>query len=227
MGFLKNLFASKPNPQEEEPIDDWSAVSEIPDIHERMRRMEKLANAGDGVACICMHDDYLNLATEYHQEVQWDKLEYWAKKAIENDAPRGHLYLGMLYSSPNHPEPDLAEGAAEFLLALEWGMETAGEQLQMFWNYHNPKASEEECSEVREMFRDMIVEGMQPEMERLQADYTEKTYCAFGFLYYYGVYFEQDMEAAKECFKNLAAFGNSVGKRMLENPIFEDDEDDE
>lgn len=50
---------------------------------------------------------------------------------------------------------------------------------------------------------------------------------AFGLLYYYGIYFEQDLDKAKEYFVKLDEIGNSLGRRMLANPVLEDDEDDE
>ena len=42
-----------------------------------------------------------------------------------------------------------------------------------------------------------------------------------GLMYFYGVYYERDFDKAKECFIK------AENRQMLENPVFEEDDEDE
>ena len=212
---------------EEEKLHYWARGREISDIRERMKRMEELAEAGFDAAYVSLIDGYFDLAEETHTEIAFDKVEYWARKAAQAGLPAGHTHLGMLYASPKYGEVDLENAAAEYLLAIEGGDESAVRLLGDFWNHeiHIPDRSEEENAEYTAAFRQMLTETLEPEIERLRAENGEKTFVAFGLLYYYGIYFEQDLDKAKEYFIKLDEIGNSLGRRMLANPVLEDDED--
>lgn len=248
MGFFKNLFSGKEISAEEqmrrmgnvkpketekpvsemnedEMIDYWGRARELTDVHERMRRMEALADAGFGVACLDMFDAYMELADP--DDLPFDKLEYWARRAADFEIPRGYLHLGMIYTSPKNPDASIMKAAPEYLKAMEYGEEQAGEFLQPYWNHERRDGSEEEKAEHREIMHAMISEVLQPEIDRLQEEESEKTYRAFGLLCYYGIYFEQNLDEAKNYFAKLADMGDYFGKRMMENSIFADDDEDE
>ena len=50
---------------------------------------------------------------------------------------------------------------------------------------------------------------------------------ALGLLHFYGIYFEQSLDKAKEYFVRLNEMGSALARRMLANPLFEEDEDEE
>lgn len=249
MGFLKKLFAGKEISAEEEmrrmgtvkpketvkPVSEmtedeklnyWARARELTDLHEKKRRMEELANAGYEVAYLEMHDVCMDLAAP--DNLPFEELEHWARKAADCDLPDGYLYLGMMYSSNKYPDASIAKAAPEYLKAMECGSEVAGERLQSYWNHEWHGADEEENARKQEIIREIITESIEPEMEKLQAEESVKKYRAFGLLYYYGIYFEANLNEAKKYFVKLADMGDYLGRTMMENSIFADeDEDDE
>lgn len=249
MGFLKKLFAGKEISAEEqmrrmgntapkketgkpvaemtedEKLDYWARARELTDLHEKKRRMEELANVGYDVAYLEMHDVCLRLADP--DNLPFDTLEYWARKAADAKLPGGYMDLGMIYSSPKKEDASLSKAVPEYLKAMEYGEELAAERIKPYWDYENSSIGEEESARKREILRCIISEAMDPEIEKLKAEESVERYSAFGILYYYGIYFEQDLNAAKACFVKLADMGVYLGRRMLENSVFADDEDED
>lgn len=238
-GFFRKIFGNQKKEEkkgvtemsDDERIEYWGKVCEISDIEKRIHHMKELAEAGFGVACICICDGYLELNAP-SGVYPFAEVEFWAKKAIELEIPSGHLYLGRVYVRADYPEEnDFAEifrkGAYEYLKAMEYGILDAAVELGKLWSYQNKNIDPSMSEELRDLYRDMIKEGIESEIELLKNKESEFTYAAYGLLYLYGIYFEQNYEAAKKNFVNLARMGNEFGKKMLENPIFLDDEEEE
>ena len=254
MGLLKRLFQggaaeekgssgsssgiSGPSGQGENPVsrmdgdeklDYWGQACRLSDPDQRLRRLEPLAESGFDAAWISMIDAYLELARQQGTDPPFERVEYCARKAADAGIPDGHSHLGMLCGSPLYGEYDPAGAAREFLLAIEGGSELAVRLLLDCWNreFHEESFSKEENARITALFHNDIKEALKPEIERLAGEDGRETCTAFGFLYFYGIYFEPSLSRAKEYFTRLSEMGSSLGRRMLENPVFDDDDDDD
>ena len=119
--------------------------------------------------------------------------------------------------------------AREYLLAIEGGSESAVRLLQDYWNkeFHVQEYSEEENAEITAAFHESIRDAIRPEIERLSGESSREALTALGLLHFYGIYFEQSLDKAKEYFVRLNEMGSALARRMLANPLFEEDEDEE
>lgn len=262
MGLLKNLFKGKAAPEdrltdedrrrmgerarrqdgagekpvsqmtEDEKLDYWWRVCELPDLNERLRHLEALAESGFDTAWLSMIEAYFAQSKAQGTELPFEKMEYCARKAADADLPEGHKHLGMILGSPLYGELDTEGAAREYLLAIEGGSESAAEFLLDYWNreFHLEQYTPEENRQLTAGFHEIIREAIRPEIERLSGESgSKKALTAFGLLYFYGIYFEQSLDKAREYFMRLDEMGSSLAHRMLANPVFEfeEDEDDE
>ena len=135
----------------------------------------------------------------------------------------------MLCGSPLYGELDPEGAAREYLLAMEGGSESAARLLLDYWNreFHVESYTPEENRELTAAFHESIREAIRPEIERLSGGSGREALTALGLLYFYGIYFEQSLDRAKEYFVKLNGMGSPLARRMLENPVFEDDDSDE
>ena len=117
----------------------------------------------------------------------------------------------------------------EYLLAMEKESEPAAQRLLFHWNreFNSSQYTEEEKAVAQANYRDMIEDYLAPEIERLKEQDDEKACCALGQMYFYGIIFEQNLLKAREYFQRLADAGYSFGQRMLTNPLFDADDEDE
>lgn len=254
MGFLKNLFDSKPISEEEQarrmgkkyvpekPVKEmtheeqlryWSRFREMTDLDERLHRMEELADAGFVSAYTTLIDTLFERADVNNEKVPLDQLEYWAKRAADSGNICGHYYLGLVYETPEYQNKDMdtymGKAFQEYLLAMENENQAAAQRLLHHWrpDLSGSEYSAEEQSAIQTYFRTLIEESLKSELDRLQAADDEKACCALGQMYFYGIVFEQDIAKAKGYFKRLADSGNRFGQNMLTNPLFDEDDEDE
>lgn len=214
---------------EDEKLSCWARLCEMDDLDERLRQLRELAESGFGVAWLTMVETYHVQAGKQGTELPFEKLEYCSRKAAEAGIPDGHTHLGMLCGSPLYGELDPEGAAREYLLAIEGGSESAVRLLLDYWNkeFHVQGYSEEENAAITVTFHESIREAIRPEIERLSDENSREALTALGLLYFYGIYFPQSLSRAKEYFVRLNEMGSSLARRMLANPVFEDDEDDE
>ena len=256
MGLLKKLFQSKSIPEEalsaenrrrmgerasrreEKPVSEmsedeklnyWGRLCEMEDLDERLRRLEELAESGFDAAWLSMVETYHDRAGRRGTELPFERMEYCARKAADAGIPDGHTHLGMLCGSPLYGELDPEGAAREYLLAIEGGSESAVRLLQDYWNkeFHVQEYSEEENAEITAAFHESIRDAIRPEIERLSGESSREALTALGLLHFYGIYFEQSLDKAKEYFVRLNEMGSALARRMLANPLFEEDEDEE
>lgn len=142
-------------------------------------------------------------------------------------------YLGLVYETPEYLEKDfetyMEKSLWEYLPAMELGNEAAAQRLLFHWNreFNSPQYTEEETAAAQANYRDMIEDFLAPVIERLQETDDEKACCALGQMYFYGIVFEQNLVKAKGYFMRLADVGNRFGQKMLTNPLFDEDDEDE
>ena len=256
MGLLKKLFQSKSIPEEalsaedrrrmgerasrmeEKPVSEmsedeklnyWGRLCEMEDLDERLRRLEDLAESGFDAAWLSMVETYHDRAGRRGTELPFERMEYCARKAADAGIPDGHTHLGMLCGSPLYGELDPEGAAREYLLAMEGGSESAARLLLDYWNreFHVESYTPEENRGLTAAFHESIREAIRPEIERLSGGSGREALTAFGLLYFYGIYFEQSLDRAKEYFVKLNGMGSPLARRMLANPVFEDDDSDE
>ena len=259
MGLLKNLFKSRPAPEEklseedrlrmggrarsqegmeekpagemseDEKLSYWGRLCELNDLEERLRRLEELAESGFDAALLSMIEAYFAQSDARGTEPPFERLEYCARKAADAGLAEGHTHLGMLCGSPLYGELDPEGAAREYLLAIEGGSESAARLLLDYWNreFHVERYTLEENRELTAVFHESIREAIRPEIERLSGGSSREALTAFGLLYFYGIYFEQSLDRAKEYFVKLNGMGSALARRMLANPVFEDDDEDD
>ena len=126
-------------------------------------------------------------------------------------------------------ETYMEKSLREYLLAMEKESEPAAQRLLFHWNreFNSSQYTEEEKAVAQANYRDMIEDYLAPEIERLKEQDDEKACCALGQMYFYGIIFEQNLLKAREYFQRLADAGYSFGQRMLTNPLFDEDDEDE
>ena len=214
---------------EEEKLSCWGRLCEMEDLEERLRQLQELAESGFGAAWLTMVETYHARAEEQGTELPFEKLEYCARQAADAGIPDGHTHLGMLCGSPLYGEPDPEGAAREYLLAVEGGSEAAAQLLLDYWNkeFHVRKYTEEENAAITAAFHESIQEALRPEIERLSGESSREALTALGLLHFYGIYFPQSLERAKEYFVKLNDKGSALARRMLANPVFEEDEDED
>ena len=237
MGFLKRLFEKKATatvqlavPQNntiqaktaEDEYNDkvlqWGRINDIPDVRERIRKMEEMAYSGFDVAYLSLSDYYMELA-DITGEIQWDKVNYWLEKACEADMPNGHFYMALSRSNSANPHCDLDRAIEEFCIAASMGVEAAIQKIA--W-YCTPRDEADPKSvELAEAHIDLFAEELEPFVEELLEKGDKGSWNALGLMYFYGVYYERDFDKAKECFIK------AENRKMLENPVFEEDDEDE
>lgn len=243
MGFLKRLFGNKTaaavqestqqkaavtensvqtKTEEEEYYEKllrWGRIDDLPNVRERIRKMEELAYSGFDGAFLSLSEYYMELA-EIDGEVEWDKVNYWLEKACEADLPNGHFYMALTRRNPANPHQDIDRAIEEFCIAAGQGVEGA---IQEIVRYGTPSdESDPECVRIAESNKAVFAEEMEPVVEELLEKGDTKSWDALGLLYFYGVCVEQDFDKAKEYFVKAG------DERMLKNPVFaEDDDEDE
>ena len=193
------------------------------------RRLEELAESGFDAAWLSMIEAYFAQSDARGMEPPFERLEYCARKAADAGLAEGHTHLGMLCGSPLYGELDPEGAAREYLLAMEGGSESAARLLLDYWNreFRVESYTPEENRELTAAFHESIREAIRPEIERLSGGSGREALTAFGLLHFYGIYFEQSLDRAKEYFVKLNGMGSPLARRMLENPVFEDDDSDE
>ena len=214
---------------EEEKLSYWGRLCEMNDLEERLRRLEELAESGFDAAWLSMIEAYFAQSDARGMEPPFERLEYCARKAADAGLAEGHTHLGMLCGSPLYGELDPEGAAREYLLAMEGGSESAARLLLDYWNreFHVESYTPEENRELTAAFHESIREAIRPEIERLSGGSGREALTAFGLLHFYGIYFEQSLDRAKEYFVKLNGMGSPLARRMLANLVFEDDDSDE
>lgn len=254
MALFKNLFRSKPISEEEqarrqgtryipaksvaemseeEKRKYWWHIRDLPDMEERMRRMTELADAGFISAYTTIIDTLFAYAKATNSKVPLAQLEHWAERAAKAGHIDGHLYLGLVYETPEYLQRDyetyMSKSLQEYLLAMEVENENAARRLEKLWNqeFSGSEYSAEEYRQARISFRDQMKTWLEPELKRLREQDDEKTCCAFGQMYLYGILYEQNLAKARHYFQRLADAGREFGNRMLANPLFDEEDEDE
>lgn len=242
MGFLKRLFGNKTTAavqagtQEKRTVTEnsvqtkteedeyyekvlrWGRINDLPDVRERIRKMEELAYSGFDTAYLSLSDYYMELA-EINNEVEWDKVNYWLEKACEADLPNGHFYMALTRRNPKNPHHDIDRAIEEFCIAAGQGVEGA---VQEIVRYGTPDdESDPESVRIAESNKAVFAEEMEPVVDELLKKEDAKSWDALGLLHFYGVCVEQDFDKAKEYFMKA---GN---ERMLKNPVFADEDDED
>lgn len=254
MAFLKNLFGGRSisdaeqarrqgtryisaksvaEMSEEEKREYWRHSRELPDMEERMRRMTELADAGFISAYTTIFDTLFARAETANSKVPLEQLEYWAGRAAKAGHINGHFYLGLVYETPEYLQRDyetyMAKSLQEYLLAMEMENENAPQRLERLWNHEftSSQYSAEESRQAQAFFREQMKAWLEPELKRLREQDDEEACCAFGQMYLYGILYEQDLAKARHYFKRLADAGREFGTRMLANPLFDEEDEDE
>lgn len=254
MGLLKKLFGDKTISEEEqirrqgarytpaksvvemsegEKREYWWHARELPDREERMHCMTELADAGFVSAYTTIFDTLFESGEAANSKVPLDQLEYWAQRAIKVGHINGHFYLGFVYETPEYLlsnyETYMPKVLHEYMLAMGMENENATRRLERIWNHEfvSSQYSAEEIMQMQELYREEIQDWLKPELKRLQEQDDEETCCALGQMYFYGILYEQDLEKARYYFKRLADGGRKFGYRMLANPLFDEEDEDE
>ncbi|MDE7354357.1 MAG: hypothetical protein K2O06_15100 [Acetatifactor sp.] len=259
MGFLKKLFVGKEISAQEEarrngtaaakppgfawpdkPYDQmseqektalWAKIDDLEDIREKVSNLEKLADLGNGTACLSLFWAYIRLEQERNVPIDFPRLTKYLKQAADQDLPNGHYFLARVYLAPRNLHGDTDLATDEFCHAVACGVEQAAEEILACCSGDDP----ETAASVRHRFEsrmDAYVReamgaepGDDPECFQVLEAEPEKIspdrYDMFGLLYFYGIYYPQDLGRAKEFFE-LAE--NTV---MLANPIFDEDDEEE
>lgn len=202
---------------ETEKLDYWGSVYRMEDVRERLPKMEAIAEAGYETAYYCAAEDYLELG-QMTGSINWQKLHYYLDKSVAARNPNACLLKARVCLRQDNPDLNADEGIRHYVMAVELGHELAVQEIRKYCD------SEQYGTENKEWFD----EALRPAAERMLSENTRISNRALGYLYYYGVYFAQDTNAAKEYFSRGAAQGDYYCQTMLNNPIFASlDEDDE
>lgn len=247
MGLLKNFFkgkeisadeqmrrnqktpsnpnaAAKPSKtllemSQEELLNHWGRVAQIPAPGERIGPMEELAEIGFEAAYISVAEAYMEHGID-SGSFSWDRIVHWLSKASEAGMPGGIYRHALICLNPDNPKGDVDTGVNELCRAALLGVEEAIQHLRGYLNPANP--------ELAEVMTQVIHDKLEPSMAALLARRDRLSLEVLGQFYYYGLYFPQDFGKAKELFTEAwEKHGSRLAQRILESPVFEDDEEDD
>ena len=232
MSFIKSIFGKKststnaktqaPNPHtsgnkyenmsEDDKLLAWGRMKDIPDPQERIRALLELAESGYGAACFSIAQAFMDMGIE-SGTVLWNRINYWLQKAIDGDIPMAHYYKAFTSMNKENPEYDVDRGITEYCIAATKGIEPAIQAIYDYCHASNPEVAEENT--------EIFLEELKPYMDELLIKEDEVAWNTLGMFYFYGVYFDRDYDKAK------FYFTKSGNRRMLNNPIFVEDDEDE
>lgn len=210
--------------KENDQISRWGK-SRRSSPQEKYRLLKDLAEEGFGAAQYDLGIMYQN--GEYVEE-DWERARELFMDCAE-EIPWAAYELGIMGFHPEHykveRDDQVGEGAYFLSQAAGRGLEAAFPEIQHWYHLFdgrevNPIARFFDA-ELKDVFNDL----------KEKAD--EKSWDAMGLFYQNGVYVEQDLRKAKECFERSVALNPdddfSDARRHLKNPLFdllEEDEDE-
>ena len=232
MSFIKSIFGKKStstnaktqaaNPHtsgnkyesmsEDDKLLAWGRMKDIPDPQERIRALHELAESGYGAACFSIAQAFMDMGIQ-SGTVLWNRINYWLQKAIDGDIPMAHYYKAFTSMNKENPEYDVDRGITEYCIAATKGIEPAIQAIYDYCHASDPEVAEENT--------EIFLEELKPYMDELLIKEDEVAWNTLGLFYFYGVYFDRDYDKAK------FYFTKSGNRRMLNNPIFVEDDEDE
>ena len=216
----KNNFATKPimDMTENEKLNYWSKVREIDDLEERIRLLTPLAEADFASGYYDLTYAYMELGKitgKYH----WDELMKWAKKSADEDMLMAHYTYSNLLSNSKNPLGDIDESIKELVRGVENGESLSIERISKIIN---SMEDEETKVDVIERFQ----EELEPVVKRCEAENDDKSNYLLGLLYFYGLYYAQDMDKAGQHLQAAKKMGYIEAEIFLDdNPLFDEDDD--
>lgn len=208
--------------KENDQISRWGK-SRRSSPQEKYRLLKNLAAEGFGAAQYDLGLMYQN--GEYVEE-DWERARELFMHCAE-EIPWAAYELGIMGFHPEHykveRDDQVGEGAYFLSQAAGMGLEAAFPEIQHWYHLFDGR----EVNPIARLFD----EELEDVFSALKEKADEKSWDAMGLFYQNGVYVEQDLKKAKECFERAAAFHpddrSSSARRHLKNPLLELLEEDE
>lgn len=210
--------------KENDQIDRWARSRES-SPQEKYRLLKGLVEEGFAAAKYDLGIMYRN---GVYVDEDWEKARELFLDCAE-EIPWAAYALGIMGFHPDHykvkRDDQVGEGIYYLSQAAGMGLEPAFPEIQRWWHLLDDR-EENRIAEIFKIELEEVFRGLQEKAD-------EKSLDTMGLFYQNGVYVEQDLAKAKECFERSAAMNPgdhfSSARTHLENPIFDlldEDEDD-